>query len=180
LVEGVVAARIATVEEDPPKVPSNATRTPVWSQYITEPVARHAPAGWRPALLTAIRAAHTLIFVSVGAAIALFAWDGARGRTGRRPVAALGLALAESAVYLSNNQVCPLTPLAEELGAERGAVADMFLPGWLARRIPIVASSALVLGLALNLRAAARRRRSGGEMGGSAARARPPARDGRP
>jgi hypothetical protein len=159
---------------------SNATRTPIWSQYITEPVARHAPAGWRPALLTAIRAAHTLIFVSVGAAIALFAWDGARGRTGRRPVAALGLALAESAVYISNNQVCPLTPLAEELGAERGAVADMFLPGWLARRIPIVASSALVLGLALNLRAAARRRRSGGEMGGSAARARPPARDGRP
>jgi hypothetical protein len=41
----------------------------------------------------------------------------------------------------------------------------MFLPGWLARRIPIVASSALVLGLALNLRAAARRRRDGRQRG---------------
>ena len=56
-------------------------------------------------------------------------------------------------MYVSNNQVCPLTPLAEELGAERGSVADIFLPGWLARRIPVLGGSALLVGLVPNLRA---------------------------
>ncbi|MGH2357012.1 MAG: hypothetical protein ACRDGJ_03240, partial [Candidatus Limnocylindria bacterium] len=55
--------------------------------------------------------------------------------------------------YVSNNQVCPLTPLAEEIGAERGSVVDNFLPDWAARRIPIVAGSAALLALFLNLRA---------------------------
>lgn len=61
--------------------------------------------------------------------------------------------LAESVVFVSNNQVCPLTPLAEELGAERGSVVDIFLLDWAARRIPVVAGSAAVLALVLNLRA---------------------------
>ena len=55
--------------------------------------------------------------------------------------------------YLSNNQVCPLTPLAEHLGAERGAVADLLLPAWAARRIPVVAGSMALVALALNARA---------------------------
>ena len=60
------------------------------------------------------------------------------------------MALGETAIYVSNNQVCPLTPLAEELGAERGSVADIFLPDCVARRIPLFAGGALLLGLALN------------------------------
>jgi hypothetical protein len=89
-------------------------------------------------------------------AILLFAWDGLRERPGRRGAAALAVALGETAVYLSNNQVCPLTPLAEELGAESGSVVDIFLPGWLSRRIPLLGGSALVIGLVLNLRNAFR------------------------
>lgn len=104
-------------------------------------------------MLAAIKALHTVIFVSIGAAVALFVWDGVRGRPRRRTAAALGVALGEAAVYVSNNQVCPLTPLAEELGAERGAVADMFLPDWASRRIPVVSILALLAGAALNLRA---------------------------
>lgn len=65
--------------------------------------------------------------------------------------------LAESALYLSNNQVCPLTPLAEEFGAERGSVVDMFLPAAAARQIPLVAGSAAVIALVLNLRALVQR-----------------------
>ena len=65
--------------------------------------------------------------------------------------------LAESAIFVSNNNVCPLTPLAEELGAERGSVVDMFLPAPVAERIPRVAGSAALLALALNLRALTRR-----------------------
>jgi hypothetical protein len=68
----------------------------------------------------------------------------------------LGVILAESAIYASNNQVCPLTPLAEELGTNRGSVADIFLPDWFSRRIPLFGGTALLLGVVLNLRARAR------------------------
>ena len=128
-------------------------RSPAWSGALTAPVARSLPAAWRPVALWAIKAIHTVLFASIGAAIVLFVWDGIRGRPGRRTASALGVALGETAVYLSNNQVCPLTPLAEELGAESGSVVDIFLPDAVARRIPAVSGTALVAGLALNIRA---------------------------
>jgi hypothetical protein len=109
--------------------------------------------------LATIKAIHTIVFVSVGSALAVFVWDGIRGRPGGRAAVALGLAIAETGIYVSNNQVCPLTPLAEELGAERGAVADLFLPAWAARRIPVIGSSALLVGLVLNARALVNQRR---------------------
>ena len=137
-------------------------RTPVWSGGLTRFLAGAIPEESRPAALTAIKGIHTVIFASVGGAIGLFVWDGLRQRRGRRAAVALGIALAESAVYVSNNQVCPLTPLAEELGSGHGAVADLFLPDWLSRRIPVVSVSALIVGLILNSRAL-RKDRSKGE-----------------
>lgn len=136
------------------------SRSPIWSQLFTDPMARHTPAAWRPAVLAAIKGIHTAIFASVGAAIALFVWDGIRQRPGRRAVGALGVAVVEAAVYVSNNQVCPLTPLAEEMGADRGSVADMFLPDWASRRIPLVSVSALIIGLGLHLWGLAHRSRT--------------------
>ena len=133
-------------------------RAPRWSGALTERLGRVIPMAGRPAALNAIKAIHTVIFASVGAAIALFVWDGVRQRPGRRAALALGLTLGEAAVYVSNNQVCPLTPLAEELGAERGTVADIFLPDWFSRRIPLIGGSALAAGLVLNFRAVLRRR----------------------
>jgi hypothetical protein len=127
-------------------------RTPVWSGGITAPLTRAIPNQWQPATLGLIKGLHTLIFASVGAAILLFAWDGLRQRPGRRAAIALGVALAETGIYASNNQVCPLTPLAEELGARHGSVADIFLPEWLAKRIPLLGGSALVVGIVLNAR----------------------------
>ena len=138
-------------------MPEAIRRTPAWSHRLTEPAGRAIPPAWRPATLWSIKAVHTLLFASIGAAIVLFVWDGLRGRPGRRTASALAIALGETAVYLSNNQVCPLTPLAEELGAESGSVVDIFLPDAVARRIPLVSGTALVAGIALNLRALARR-----------------------
>jgi hypothetical protein len=120
---------------------------------MTSWLARSIPAPWRPATLTAIKALHTAIFASVGWAIVVFAWDGVKQRPSRRAAVAVSVALGESLVYVSNNQVCPLTPLAEELGAERGSVADMFLPDWLGRQIPVISTTVLLLGVALHLRA---------------------------
>lgn len=119
---------------------------------LTAPLSAAIPVRWRPAAVTAIRSAHTAIFFSIGALILLFAWDGIRQRPERRTILSLGIALAETAIYASNNQVCPLTPLVEELGAEHGSVADTFLPDWFSRRIPQFAGTILVLGLVLNLR----------------------------
>jgi len=134
-------------------------RSPLWSQVFTRPLARIVPVAWRRAVVAGIKALHTGLFVGIGAAIVLFVWDGLRGKPTRRTATALGIALAESAVYVSNNQVCPFTPLAEELGAEDGAVADLFLPDWVSRRIPVVSSSVVVAGIGLNLRALLARRK---------------------
>jgi len=128
-------------------------RQPTWSGYVTAPMARWIPGAWRHGTLAAIKGIHTAIFVSISAAVVLTVWDGLRGRPRRRTAVAGGVVLAESVLYVSNNQVCPLTPLAEEFGADRGSVVDLFLPAAVARRIPLVAGSSAALALGLNLRA---------------------------
>ena len=120
--------------------------------------ASHRPRGpppprrWHGGTLTAIKAVHTILFASIGAAIALFVWDGIRDHPRRRTAYALGIALGETAVYVSNNQVCPLTPLAEQFGTD--SAASSHLPArCCGARIPVVSGTALVLGLVLNGRA---------------------------
>ncbi len=132
-------------------------REPFWSGPLTVPLAERVPADRRPAVVVLIKAVHTAIFVSIAGLILRFTLDGLRGRTGRGSMIAAGVALAETAVYLSNNQVCPLTPLAETLGAESGTVTDIFLPDRLSRRIPVVFGGILAVGLAVDLRTWLRR-----------------------
>jgi len=107
-------------------------------------------------VLGTIKGIHTLLFASIAGAIAWLLLDGIRQRPSRSGARALAVAIGETAVDVSNNQVCPLTPLAEEVGAEQGSVVDIFLPDWAARRIPVVAGSALLLGVMLNAAAIAR------------------------
>jgi hypothetical protein len=133
------------------------TREASWSTAITVPLAVRTPPAARPAILALIKAIHTAIFAAVAAQIMMVLWDGIRQRPGRRTAVALAVALGESAVYASNNQVCPLTPLAEELGARDGSVTDIFLPERISRRIPLVGGASLALGLGLNLWALRRR-----------------------
>ena len=40
---------------------------------------------------------------------------------------------AESLVFVANGFRCPLTDVAESLGAEHGSVTDIYLPAWFAR-----------------------------------------------
>ena len=127
-------------------------RQATWSRRLTAPLAARIPPRYHGATLGAIKAVHTVVFLSVASLIVVYAWDGARRRAGRRTRLALTVALAEAAVFASNNQVCPLTPLAEELGAENGSVTDILLPLWLSRRIPLLSGSMLCIGILLNLR----------------------------
>jgi hypothetical protein len=99
--------------------------------------------------LAAIKVLHTLVFGGVALAVVIVAWDGVRQRPQRRTVAAAAIALGESAIYVGNGFTCPLTPYAERLGAERGSVADIYLPAWFARRLPVIAGSTFATGLVL-------------------------------
>jgi len=105
-------------------------------------------------LLTAIKTAHTMIWLSVELAMAYLLFTGLTRRSGRS-VAAAGIVVAgESLVYLANGARCPLTQLAESVGTEHGSVTDIFLPSWLARNlpaihVPLVALVAILHGRAL-------------------------------
>lgn len=100
--------------------------------------------------LTAIRAAHTAVFFAELASIAWLLVSGIVGRRDRSVAVAAVLVAGESAVFVANGGVCPLTPLAERHGAERGSVSDIYLPDALARTIPIWATSLVVVAVGLH------------------------------
>lgn len=110
------------------------------------------------AAIMLIKTVHTAVFLTVLAAIA---WLVATGATGRRDrsvrLAATAVAL-ESAVFVGNGMVCPLTPLAERLGATRGAVTDIFLPMRVAQTIPMWSGALVVLAALLHVRSFVRGR----------------------
>jgi hypothetical protein len=135
-----------------------AARRPIWSEALTAPLAAVIPVDLRAAALRVIKAIHTAAFAIIAGAIVVFTWDGLTHRPGRRAGVAAAIGIAESIVFASNNLVCPLTPLAEELGAERGSVTDIYLPDWISERVPLIGGSTLALGLMLH--AVAWRRRS--------------------
>ncbi len=111
-------------------------------------------------ILVAIKAFHSAIFLVMLSSILWLVWTGITGRRDRGVAVAGALVAVESAVFVVNGGVCPLTPLAERHGAGRGGVSDIFLPDALARTIPFWATPLVVLGAGLHLRGivAARRR----------------------
>ena len=109
-------------------------------------------------MLVAIRAIHSIVFLVELASIGWLLLTGLAGRRDRTVAVAAGLVAAESAVFVLNDRVCPLTPLAERHGAASGSVSDIFLPDLVARTIPAWSSALLALAFALHLRAALRAR----------------------
>jgi hypothetical protein len=102
--------------------------------------------------LSGIRAFHTAIFAVVLSCIGWLVRTGATGRRDRSVALAAGLVAGEVVVFIANRGVCPLTPLAEQLGAERGSVSDIFMPDVLARTLPLWSSAVLALAAALHIR----------------------------
>jgi hypothetical protein len=99
--------------------------------------------------LVAVKAVHSLIFFSIEGSIFYLLFTGVRGRRDRSTLAAWAIVLGESAIYAGNRFRCPLTGLAENLGAESGSVTDIFLPRWLAANVanihvPLVLIAALL------------------------------------
>lgn len=109
-------------------------------------------------MLVAIRAVHSAIFLVMLGSIGWLVATGLAGRRDRTVAVAAGLVAAESAVFVLNGGVCPLTPLAERHGALKGSVSDIFLPDLVARTIPAWSVALLALAVALHVRAALRTR----------------------
>jgi hypothetical protein len=100
-----------------------------------------------------IKAVHTAIFFVLSACVLFVLYSSLSGRITGWTWTAVALVAVESIVLVSCGWKCPLTILAERLGAKRGAVTDIFLPKWFADRIfPICGTTFLIATLILAIR----------------------------
>lgn len=104
-------------------------------------------ASWRSLAVFAIKLVHSLIFLSNAASILQVFYAGITNRSSRWTRFSLALAVGECLIFAGNRFRCPLTGLAESFGAESGQVTDIFLPRWLADRIPWIFTPPLVAGI---------------------------------
>jgi hypothetical protein len=102
---------------------------------------------WREVAIGAIKVVHSGIFLLNAASVLHIFWVGVLNRRSRWTRPALVAALGESVVFVANRGRCPLTQLVEAMGADSGRVSDIFLPPWLADRIPQIFGPPLVIGL---------------------------------
>jgi hypothetical protein len=98
------------------------------------------------AALVATKAAHSLVWLGVESCMGYVIYTGLAGRSDRRTAIAAAVVAGETLVYLGNGCRCPLTGLAERLGAAEGSVTDIYLPHWLAANlarihVPLIAAA---------------------------------------
>lgn len=82
-----------------------------------------------------VKLAHSVIFWILSACTLFALYSGLFDRVTVWTWIAVSALLLESVVLWRSGWTCPLTILAERLGAKRGAVTDIFLPRWFADRI---------------------------------------------
>jgi hypothetical protein len=102
--------------------------------------------------LTLVKAIHSAIFLGELTSILWLVVSGLRDRRDRSVALATVAVSAEILVFLTNDRVCPITPLAERYGAASGSVSDIWLPDSMARTIPIWSTALLVVAGLLHLR----------------------------
>jgi hypothetical protein len=102
--------------------------------------------------LTAIKAVHTLIWLSIESCVVYVLYAGWSGRSDRRAARAAAVVAGEMAVFGANRCRCPLTDLAERAGAAHGSVTDIYLPRWFAHNLPAIHVPLILLAVHLHLR----------------------------
>jgi hypothetical protein len=117
----------------------------------------HAPSPARRArgsgaALTVIKLVHTVAWFSIESCLVYVLWSGFTRRSDRRAGIAAAVVASESVVFAANGFRCPLTEIAERVGAERGSVTDIFLPQWFARNLPGIHVPLIVLAAYLHVR----------------------------
>jgi polyketide cyclase/dehydrase/lipid transport protein len=104
-----------------------------------------AEARRRAVALTAIKTVHTLAWFSIESCMVYLLYLGFRRKSDRRAAIAGAVVAGESLIFAGNGFHCPLTKVANDLGAERGGVTDIFLPRWFAHYLPVIHAPLLVL-----------------------------------
>jgi hypothetical protein len=61
-----------------------------------------------------------------------------------------GVVTSESLIFAANGFRCPLTQVAQCVGAEHGSVTDIYLPRWFARNLPAIHVPLILLAGYLN------------------------------
>jgi hypothetical protein len=104
----------------------------------TRPDRTQPARGRNDVALALIKAAHTLAWFSIESCMAYVLYAGAARRTDRRAALAGAVVAGESLVFAANGFHCPLTQLAEKIGAADGSVTDIWLPRWFAHNLPAI------------------------------------------
>jgi hypothetical protein len=108
--------------------------------------------------LVAVKVIHTLIWFSIESCMAYLLYAGFVRRTDRRAALAAAVVGGETLIFVANGFRCPLTDVAESLGAEDGSVTDIFLPPRLAHALPAIHVPLIVLTVFLHRRNLRQRR----------------------
>ena len=106
----------------------------------------------RSAAVVAVKSVHTLAWFSIESCMVYLLYAGFTGRSDRRAAIAAGVVGGECLIFAANGFRCPLAQLAENLGAERGSVTDIYLPGWFAHNLPAIHVPLVVLAAFLHAR----------------------------
>jgi hypothetical protein len=118
------------------------------------------PPSWRRSALVGVKAVHSLLYFSIEYCMGYLIYTGLKGREDRRTAIAAGVVGGESLIFLGNRCRCPLTGVAEHLGAASGSVTDIYLPGFLASHLVLIHVPLLALALCLHVRNFLRRSRA--------------------
>jgi hypothetical protein len=105
-----------------------------------------------PTAVAAIKAVHTLAWLSIELCVVYVLVAGLAGRTDKRVGIAASVVAAETLIFAGNGFRCPLTGLAKRYGAESGSVTDIYLPKWFAHNLPAIHTPLLALMAYLHLR----------------------------
>jgi hypothetical protein len=104
------------------------------------------------AAIKVTKAVHTLAWFSIESCVLYLLYTGFAGRSGRRAAIAAGVVAGECLVFAANGFRCPLSDVAERLGADHGSVTDIYLPRWFARHLPAIHVPLLLIAACLHRR----------------------------
>lgn len=96
-----------------------------------------------------IKTVHSVLFFLLSACVLYTLYSGVVGRITVATWIAVLFVACEGIVLIITRWKCPLTTLAERLGAPNGAVADLFLPQWFADRLFLICGVTMVFAVAL-------------------------------
>lgn len=105
----------------------------------------------RPAIVV-VKAVHTGVFFAVAGSIGYLLSSALRNRTDARAAIAGAVVAGEALIYTTSGWRCPLTGVAERLGADDGSVADIYLPDWVASYLPQVTVPLVTAAVVLHAR----------------------------